>query len=1491
MTSSSAPLQRLLARLDITIDFLVGDWKRAGITPDTGVTTARQKTSLQQSHHLPTGQACTATATAKLSRAIHTISQHGREHERTGIGQPHNVVRDLVVNHAGKIVRDIRRHAFCATDTRTGTVPVDDTTAFYGYLHTLFPGWKPGVPGFAVGDRDMVETFGNALLVLFSEPRSSAPTALAIAMAQRLADVTNGDIRHARAVLAYLDTAGAEMLNRLFVPAQPGAPAPLPADLRRILAHDNVIRTGDAPLRHVRLEAEDLQARALRVALSLSRHPHDFRALRKLLHRGLDVTPAAARLLTKPAPHWLDPSDTGCADQLLLHALQAADLMQTPALPEEDRAYAEDCLGMLCQLWQYARTDPAQIARYRQGLTARQRGNLYAWHQGFRSVADIAAAGRRIRKVSIWMQRNEAIKKRKVLKFAPAPLRALFWGKAPFRAMRMGDGGASMKHPDEMQEKYDNMLSTLSRHLYQQLSRETTLAYQHQDPGEVIEKLLWRQAHETFANMSFADAAPATRIGMRDVSQLTESETEQLCIAFQHKCDAAGIGDEARRDYLRRAGHTLDNGETTIAALCTHFLPRLDRRTLERAFRQWHLMHEVPVPQVLTGEPPPVTPPEIAAQGNVDMSQAQRLFQDDETEVLPPWPDEPIDTAYLQDRQPGPMGLIVLRNDEILPRPAPAPARRAAWPARLPTAHEIFKAMKCIETADLKPEDSSIRGIQQHLVRMVQQEQDNSWRTEEKVASGINGTIFAGLGTFHYVGARVTAIAGGAGYFGIESKNWGMELTFGRKVHRATGAEARYVAGSDTELEEHLRLSGVASFGYDSEYTDTEGIKILVRRDYGEHGDIEFQMTHDPQRVEALPMLGEDGQPVQSWRYESQCVVEFFGNAAQNRRYPHVETAGRTTLKDYDARSVFDSFANEFFDSKLISISQTHATTSSQKTSASVGMLARGAFERNSRKFQVGGSAMLAQGAYTATKGTTFDRNGQQALDMVYYNHAYDVRSALGLSSVVVPGFNQDSMPGMTANAIAAGVTSTYRARESRAQISLLKKNGLIDSVFSYFGQNFKRPKDFRAAIASEQVAWENYFGGPEELEEAIQQVLAHATSQNIVLMVRYRLREHVGAQLDALNAQIAFHQSIRDDRRRSRQERDLAGLHIRSLRAATGQLLLRPDSREPFGLGAFSRVEKSRSRGINYYVHATSTQTISATQELVYKARKATERDEARHLKQQAYLDQRTYGRFMHKVERLLRLHPDAPLHNRKLERLRQGWQALLRLRQDILQEEVRARQARDPAAPRPEEDQTAPLRNMAAGLEGLLRYLDIIEDIRARKFAGKQAFMREVYNPSYRLLSAVLAHPQISGMAGDAGAYEQRVLQAVYDLNKMLAWNDTMVANAQRTSTPTSAEAHFARLTECWEQRCATTLAAQLNAPVDAFADELAARASQRREIRTNHEQLMRLNATSTADDDAIHRADATRDQEHAELKARTRATRHALRQRTAYIYRRTR
>src|SRR5690606_23936300 len=145
-----------------------------------------------------------------------TISQHGREHERTGIGQPHNVVRDLVVNHAGKIVRDIRRHAFCATDTRTGTVPVDDTTAFYGYLHTLFPGWKPGVPGFAVGDRDMVETFGNALLVLFSEPRSSAPNALAIAMAQRLADVTNGDIRHARAVLAYLDTAGADMLNRLF---------------------------------------------------------------------------------------------------------------------------------------------------------------------------------------------------------------------------------------------------------------------------------------------------------------------------------------------------------------------------------------------------------------------------------------------------------------------------------------------------------------------------------------------------------------------------------------------------------------------------------------------------------------------------------------------------------------------------------------------------------------------------------------------------------------------------------------------------------------------------------------------------------------------------------------------------------------------------------------------------------------------------------------------------------------------------------------------------------------------------------------------------------------------------------------------------------------------------------------------------------------------------------------------------------------------------
>lgn len=1390
--------------IEWSIDFLVGEVKRFGTTPSTKAATARRKTEVPQYDALPSGLACAAPVRRKVRKAARAVSHPGRS--RAAIGKPTNVVKDLAVKHGGKIARDIKQAVAPASGppVPVNTAPATNEAAFRTYMHSLFPGWKEeGTPGFALGDLDMADELMAGLLELCREPRSAAPYAMAIALAQRLADATDGDIRHARQVFGYM-TENAGWLDALFRPADAQPPEALLQRLQHALNIHYAARNGIGDNDRIDLREQEKETLALRVAISLSRHPHDFRALRKLIHPELALTPDDTRVYTKPAPHWLDPSDPGCADGLLRNILQALDLAQTTTVAE-DRRYAERCLTMLCDLRARLPAEPAALdanhafMQYQQALTANQNGDLYAWNQGFRSEADIWAAGRRMQKNPIWLQRNEAIMKRAVLKYMPAPLRVLFWGKAPFRGARMGDGGASMKHPrDEMQAIYDHMLLTLSSRLYRHLAGSTAQdkadalvvkrgevmaarqARQPQVIRETIEKLLWMEVHERFTSEDFErreNAELRLRLGARDAAMLDADGRAALRTALQAKFRETGIHGRDLEDYLRQAGHTPDPG-ASLDQLIAHCLPRLTAPSLHRAFDQWGLLSPAgPMPQI-----------------------------------------DREDTRH---------------------------------------ATTLFDALGDIEKGDIKPRDASIRALKDHMVNMVRQNQDNKWSPEEKLGSGVNGTVFAGFTKFNSFGARITAILAGSAYFGIESKNWGMEITFGRRTHRNTGGDVRYVAGSEDELGEHLKMAAVASLGYDSEHVDTEGIKILVRRDYDDKGDIQVR-----QNGEGVAIPGENGQKLQTWRDESQRVLEFFTNAAESGQFPHVDPRHHDgnappTVKDYDPRAVFNSFATEFFDSKLISVSQTHATTSTQKVSGYLGGIARAALERNGRKFQIGGSAVLLQGVRTATKSATQDQNGKQALNMVSYNHAVDLRSGIGVSAVVTPGFNESIMPSMSANPIGTGVMVTYRAKETRGQISLLQKDGLTDAVFSFSGENYNRAEDFRAAVDADRAAWVGYFGSEAKLNAAIEDVLAFK-GQNIVLMIRRRMREHVGVQIDALNAQIAFHQSIVENPHRTPRQRERAAAHIHGLQAAVATLLARPDSFEPFGLGAFSRVEKTRSRGISYYLHFASTQTLSATQELVYMSRKPVERDNARHLGEEADGDRRQYGKLMQRVERRLSMHPGDSVRRKNLEQLRASWQLLLQLRQEALQNRLYAKQ-RDVGEQITAEERAATLENMAKSLEGLLHHTDKLEEIRASNPRGN-GLITEISNPSYHLLRTIQAHflyqlnPSPTPRAGDARTQQDAALQEIYAVMDAVRNNPIMRQSTRYSTVSESGWADLDQLAGHWERLLAATLQESDNDADQAEADNLLARADERKELDRQRASLRRLRAGDMSDDEFL-------------------------------------
>ncbi len=1429
------------------IDFLGNEEKRFGATPGTKFAPARSRTTPVPNMTQPTGQACAAPLTRKCRKSAHTVAHRGRD--RKEIGKPSNVVKNSAVRHGGKIVRDVKE--LIAPDhlpeKPVDTAPANSKTAFYAHVRSLFPGWKEDdKSGFALGDMEMVDRLADNLIKRFNDSDSAAPYAMAIAMAQRLADVTDGDIRHARQVLGFMMTPdeddGSIFLETLFQPEHLE-----PKALVQMLRTPHAVRSGSEN-GNTRLSDAEQQALALQVAVSLSRHTHDFGALRKLLHPDTDFTPDDTRVYTKPAPHWHDPTDRDCADGLLQNALQALDLMRT-ARKEEDRTYAGHCLTMLCDLRARLPAEPAALDadhafnQYRRDLTVTQRGELYAWKEGFRSMADIRAAGRRMRKNAIWMWRSEAIKKSRVLKWTPAPLRSLFWGKAPFQAMRMGDGGASMKHPPEMQTIYDDMISTLLKRLRHQFAgsipEEKTRALtalrngisvargQNQTRAihQAIDKLFWITADECF----------------RDTNALPET--------LRRRFRDAGVQTADLMAYLRHLG-CKPNADAPLTQLMAHCL---DRRFLEREFRQLGLMAQGPLPQVAA----------------------------------------PIDA----DAPPEPK--------DIDPR----------------MASQIFEALRRIEKGDLSPRDLTIEGIREHTVRMVHQNQDNTWRAEEKLGSGANGVIFAGVTKFNSLGVRVTGTSAASAYFGIESKNWGMEITFGRRSHRNTGADVRYVAGSEEEFGEHCKASLSASLGYDSEHVDTEGIKILVRRDYDKKGGIKNAKDN------GQPVLGEDGRKVQAHRHESQRVLKFFANAAQRQQFSRVgepagqagqhQRNGEARLRAYDPLDVFNSFANEFFDSKLISVSQTHATSSTQKVSGYIGATARAALTRNGRKFQIGASAVLLQGSHTSTKNATYDQNGKQALNMVSYNHAVDLRSSIGTSGAVMPGFNPDTVLPTTANSVGLGATVTYRARETRGQLSLLKKNDLTDAVFCYSCENYKRPEEFRAAIERDRAAWEGYFGGADKLQAAIDDVVATAKKSNVVMMVRRRLREHVGPQLDALDAQIAFYRSIVDDKRRNEKQRANAAAHIYSLQNAMETLLSRADSFEPFGLGSFSRIEKTRNRGISYYAHFVNTQSVSATQELIYKARKPVERDTVRHLGELAERDQRKFGGFIEKVGHSLHLHEkqvaearalvkaenredprgqavEDARHQRKIalrrskqtQRLHDGWKKLLQLRQGALRWRLDEIQRDGDATIKAH---AARLDHAARSLEGLLRHIDKVEDMRTRKGGGGGGLITDISNPSYHLLrhiheyaesletdqNALLLAPAANPEQADErrreatarrtarGNLESTILNEIGELLVAVERNVRMRGSDQYHEVSESGWADLHQLAQHWERLHAATLlenAADAMQPagrrlVDAAdARKLIATAESRHQLDRKRVSYDRLVASDLSDDEAL-------------------------------------
>jgi hypothetical protein len=1438
------------------LDCLGNEEKRFGTTPDVTFSPTRSRTEVPINNTQPTGRACEAPLPRKCRKAARTVA-HGDE-DRKGIGKPSNVVKELAVKHGGKVADDV--YAALASefepDMPVTGAPADPELELNARMAILFPCWKEDQLGFAMGEPEMRVKFTSNLMKHFENLGAESPCELAIAIAERLADVTNNDIRYARQVLDFMITMD---LGELLEP-DALEPEALIEQLR--LAQE--VRC-DSDDENVRLSLSTKQALALQVAVSLSRHPHDFQALRILIHPDEDFSPDDARLYTKPAAHWLDTTDKDCADRLLQNTLQALDTLNC-AETEEDRAYASSCLHTFCRLRSQLPATPAELDAdhpFHQtvnGLDATQRRNLFAWDQGFRSVDDMRAAGSRMRKNCIWMWRSEAITKNRLLRWMPAPLRSLFWGKAPYQAASMGDGGASTKHAPEMQQIYDGMCSTLLRRLHwlyvgstaedrtQALAvlRNTVLdagprgqrnAEQQQDVRRAIEILFCVVANESMrANLNLDEALPA---------------------ALDTVFTEAGITNVDVQAYLRHAGVRVRNPAASTVHLMDHCL---GRRFLEKEFA--------------------------------------RVENDPLTADL---------LAGLNDNDPR-------------------------------TASEIFKALRNIEKIDVAPRALTIDGIGEYLRKMVHQNQDNTWRAEEKLGSGVNGVIFAGLAKFNSLGLRLTGIGAASAYAGVESKNWGMEITLGRRTHRTTGVDVRYIGGSEGEFGEHFKASLVAAFGYDSEHVDAEGIKIMVRRDYDEKGGIKNA------EVDGELVAGIDGNPVQAHRFESQRVLDFFTNAARERQFNHVEPPaekpgesgqrrrnGEARLRAYDSVDVFASFANEFFDSKLVSLSQTHATSSTQRTSAYCAATARAALERDSQKFQIGTSAMLVQAASTHTKNTTRDQNGKQALNMASYNHAVDVRSGIGVSGAVLPGFNPKTTLPTTANPVGLGVTVTYRAHETRGQLSLLKKNGLMDAVFCYSGENYKRPEQFRKAIERDLAAWVEYFGSEDKLQAAIDDVVASAKSQNVVLMVRRRLREHIGPRLDALEAQIDFQRSILNNPFRSQKQRELAELTIAARQRAMQEILSSADSFEPFGLGAFSRIEKTRHRGISYYAHFVNTQSISATQELSYKARKPVERDTARHHDELKQRDGHRFGRFLRNAAGLLQAHEEhvsavralvraedrddprgqgvedarherrGALRRLKLtQRLNSGWTMLLGLRHDTLQWRLNAGM-RDDEARRIAQVHAGRLEHTCRSMESLLRHIHSVEDLRAS--GGGVGLVADISNPSYHLLRSLMEYAntlaaeaitieraQADGVVEEEHhidtarlearrAQEAIILQEIRALLAAVRDNVRMMESVHYETPAAIGWVNLHQLALSWERLHEATLreqAAHVDQPVLhqeaawAEATELAHRAAIRVQLQDERAAYNRLIASDLSDDEQLQMPPTQQDARRLALHA---------------------
>lgn len=1478
--------------IEAGVDCLGNEEKRFGATPDTRFGPARNRAAVASNTPPPTGQACAAPLPRKCRKAAHAVTQGGED--RQGIGKPTNVMKELAATHGGKAARDFK--AFVSLDD-VPEQPVDfdpatDEDMFCAYLRALFPGWREDDnSGFALGHSGMADRLAKNLIESLEIKDSEAPLAMAVAMAEHLAEVTDGDIRHARQVFDYMQR-NEDWLHDLLQPEHLD-----PAALLQQLETLHAVR--DDPADGVPLDDDMQQALALQVAVSLSRHTHDFQALRMLLHPEQDFSPDDTRVPTKPAEYWLDARDPDCADGLLQQALQALGTMYA-APAEEDFAYAQRCLTMLCALRNEVQADQqqggtARIDAHKAALTPNQRRELFAWNQGLRSVDDIRAVGDRMRKNCIWLWRSQAIKKSRVLTWTPAPLRSLFWGKAPYQASKMGDGGASMKHAPEMQGIYEGMVSTLLLRLRHHLGgaaagqngatlrNDIASARQQGRPQvihDAIDRLFWLSAAECFPG-------PAQRDVTRAIGE-----------ALRVRLVAAGVQMPDVTAYLRHLGLT-PNADAPLTQLIEHCL---ERRFMAQKFQALGLMAQGPLMQaaapVDADAPPPAeaNPPEMDVPGGAA--------------AVPPAPND------------------------VDPR----------------TATQIFEALRRIEKIDLAPRDMTIDGLQEHMVRMVHQNQDNTWRAEEKLGSGVNGVIFWGLAKFNSLGLRLTGIGAASAYAGVESKNWGMEITLGRRTHRNTGFDVRYVGGSEEEFGEHFKASLVASVGYDSEHVDTAGIKILVRRDFDDKGGIRNA------EVNGQPVLGEDGKPVQAHRHESQRVLDFFANAARSQQFAHVGTPGdqaalvgpagqhqrngEARLRAYDPLDVFTSFANEFFDSKLVSVSQTHATSSTQKTSVYAAATARAALERNGKKFQIGASATLLQGSNTYTKSATRDQNGKQALNMVSYNHAVDVRSGIGASAVVIPGFSPDTALPTSASPVGLGVTVTYRARETRGQLSLLKKDGLTDTVFCYSGENYKRPEEFIGAVQNDWAAWVAYFGDEARLQAALAEVVATAQGQNVVLMVRRRLRAHIGPQLDALEAQMVFQRSVAENPRRTEKQRARAQAKVVGLQNAMEALLSRADSFEPFGLGSFSRVEKSRSRGISYYFHFVNTQSISATQELTYKARKPVERNTALNVGMREYRSQKMYQPLMERARQMLHLHEKQVAEARALvraenrddprgqavedarhlrrhalrrlrytERLCDGWQQLIQLQRNASLWRMNAKQLDGEAANAPN-THAIRLGHVAGSLEGLLRHIHSVEDLRAS--SGGIGLVEDVSNPSYHLLRligeyanalAAEAHALALAPAADEAEAAQRrqaaaarrevrrrdeetILQEINTLLVAVADNARMMESTHYDTVTASGWKSLHQLAGHWEQLHAATLResaaeAAPGAPrrrVDTIAaNRLDRKAGRRQQLDQDRVSYNRLAASDLSDDEKLVTAARTR-QHHTRLRRMEHKLQHA-------------